>query len=118
MISQWLGKTSCAQGRLGELLRREGADPKVLEMFYRAVIHAILLFGDETCLLSVGFSLEDHREEGAMLTRKYTGDAWGGISAGGGGNTVGDDLHRETAGNRSTVGSVEADIRMCAGEKG
>ena len=62
--------------------------------------------------------MEDHREEGAMVPRKDTGDAWGRISTGGGGNTVGDDLHRDTAGNRSTVGSIEADIRMCAGEKG
>ena len=35
-------------GRLGELLRREGADPKVAEIFYRAVIQAVLLFGAET----------------------------------------------------------------------
>ena len=32
-------------GRLREVLRREGADTAVLEMFYCAVIQAVLLFG-------------------------------------------------------------------------
>ena len=39
-------------GMLGKLLRREGADPKVAEMFYRAVTHPVLLFGSETWLIS------------------------------------------------------------------
>ena len=34
--------------RLGEFLRREGEDPRVTEMFYRAVTQAVLLFGLET----------------------------------------------------------------------
>ena len=38
-------------GRLGTLLRREVADPKVPSMFYRAVIQAVLLFGSETWIL-------------------------------------------------------------------
>ena len=32
-------------GRLGNLLQREGADPRVPEIFYRAVTQAVLLFG-------------------------------------------------------------------------
>ena len=41
----------------------------------------------------------------------------GRISAGSGGNTVGDDLYRETAGNRGTVGGVTTNIlSMCRGE--
>ena len=32
-------------GRLGTIMRREGAEPRVLEMFDRAVAQAILLFG-------------------------------------------------------------------------
>ena len=39
-------------GRLGTLMRREGAEPRVLEMFDRAVAQAILLFGSDTWVLS------------------------------------------------------------------
>ena len=39
-------------GRLGKLLRREGADPIVSAKFYRAVVQAVLLFGAETWVLT------------------------------------------------------------------
>ena len=42
---------SSVWGRLGTLLRREGAEPKVSENFYRAVAQAVLLFGSKTWLL-------------------------------------------------------------------
>ena len=32
-------------GRLRNLLQREGADSKVVEIFYRTVVQAVLLFG-------------------------------------------------------------------------
>ena len=35
-------------GILGKILQREGADTKVLEMFYRVVVHKVLLFGSES----------------------------------------------------------------------
>ena len=35
-------------GWLGKLLRREGSEPVVSEKFYRAVVQAVLLFGEET----------------------------------------------------------------------
>ena len=38
------------------------------------------------------------------------GDAWGGRRIGGSGNAVGDDLHRETTGNRGTVGGAKSTI--------
>ena len=38
-------------GRLGMLLIREGAEPKVSAVLYRAVAQAVLLFGDETWVL-------------------------------------------------------------------
>ena len=38
-------------GRLGTLSRREGEEPRVLAMFYRAVAQAVLLFGSETWVL-------------------------------------------------------------------
>ena len=39
-------------GRLGTLLRIEGAELRVLEIFYRAVVQAIILYGSETWILS------------------------------------------------------------------
>ena len=38
------------RGRLGTLLRREGAEPKVSAMFYRVVAQAALIFGSDTWL--------------------------------------------------------------------
>ena len=38
-------------GRIGKLLQREGAEPKVLLNFYRVVVQAVLLFGAETWVL-------------------------------------------------------------------
>ena len=32
-------------GRLGKMLRREGADTKVATILYRAVVHAVIPFG-------------------------------------------------------------------------
>ena len=44
-------------------------------------------------------------------------DVRGRSSARGGGNTVGDDLHREKTGNRGTVGGITTDIRsVCRSE--
>ena len=57
-----------------------------------------------------GFSSEDHREAGATVARRDMGDAQGGSSEGSSRNAVGDALHRETAVNCSTVGSVVADL--------
>ena len=39
-------------GGLGTLIRQEGVDPKLVAVFYRAVIQAVLLFGSETLVLS------------------------------------------------------------------
>ena len=38
-------------GRFETLIRWEGADPKVVEMFYKSVIQAVILFGSETWVL-------------------------------------------------------------------
>ena len=38
---------------MGVLIIWEGADPKVSEMLYRAVVQVLLLFGDETWVLLV-----------------------------------------------------------------
>ena len=43
--------TRLVWGQLGALLRREGADPKLEEKFYRAVIQVLLLFGVETWVI-------------------------------------------------------------------
>ena len=50
------------------------------------------------------FSAPYHVEDSATDSGRDMGDARGGISAGSGRNIVGDDLHRETAGNRGKVG--------------
>ena len=34
------------------MLRRDGADPIILEKFYRTVVQALLLFGSETWVLT------------------------------------------------------------------
>ena len=39
-------------GRLGKILRREGAYSKVAEMLYKEVLQVVLLFGSETWVLS------------------------------------------------------------------
>ena len=38
-------------GRFMKLLRREGADPRVVEMFYREVTQVVLLFDVETWVI-------------------------------------------------------------------
>ena len=43
-----IGRAIQFWGRLGKLLRREGAYPIVSAEFYRAVVQAVLLFGAET----------------------------------------------------------------------
>ena len=50
-VRQNIMRARSVWGRLGTLLRREGADPKVSESFYRAVVQAILLYGSETWVL-------------------------------------------------------------------
>ena len=39
-------------GRLGKLLRREGADPIISENFYWVVVQVVLLFGANTWVMS------------------------------------------------------------------
>ena len=39
-------------GRIRKMLRREGADPDVLDKFYCAIILVVLLFGAETWVMS------------------------------------------------------------------
>ena len=46
------GKARKIWGRLSRILRREGADPKVLGNFYKAVAQLVLTFGAETWVLA------------------------------------------------------------------
>ena len=48
-----LGKAWRSWGRLSWVLGREGADPKVSNIFYTAVTQAVLLFGAETWVLTL-----------------------------------------------------------------
>ena len=43
-------------GILVKILRREGSDPKVSEMFYRAMTQAVLIFGLGTWLILAAMS--------------------------------------------------------------
>ena len=61
---------------MGKIIRREGADLKVMEIFYRAVTQAVFLFSLETWVLLVAME----RMVEAMhvgFTRQITGkQAW------------------------------------------
>ena len=60
-------------GRLGTILRQEGADPKVSASFYRAVVQAILLYGSVTWVLLASMSKRiegTHTEFLRMITGK------------------------------------------------
>ena len=48
------------------------------------------------------FSATNHKETITTASRRDTGDTWGGSSMGSGGNAVGEHLHRETTGNRTS----------------
>ena len=47
-----IGKVRNSWGKLSRILIREGADPKVSGHFYKAVAHAVLLFGAETWVIT------------------------------------------------------------------
>ena len=47
-----LGKARRSLGQLAQVLGREGSDPKVSRSFYIAVAQAVLLFGEETWVLT------------------------------------------------------------------
>ena len=86
---------------LGTLLRQEGADPKVLEMLYRAVALAVLIFGSETWVLSAEM---DRKVEGTHTgflknimrkrARRIADETW---------EMPGVEVVRETVGTQSTM---------------
>ena len=47
-----LGKARNSWGRLSRVLSRQGVDPKMSMNFYKAVAQAVLLFGDDTWVLT------------------------------------------------------------------
>ena len=51
-VLQNVGKARRVWSQLGKLLWREGVEPRVPNMFYWAVVQAVLLFGAETWVLS------------------------------------------------------------------
>ena len=60
-------------GILGTLLQREGEEPRVSEIFYRALVQAILLYGSETWVL---FAKMENKVEGVhtKFLRYITGN--------------------------------------------
>ena len=59
-------------GRLGNLLRMEGAYPRVAEILYSAVIQVVLLFGLDTWILSAAMERTVERTHPRFL-RHITG---------------------------------------------
>ena len=55
-VLQNFGKAFRVWNRLGKLLRREGADPRVSVVFYWVVVQTVLLFRSETWVLSDAMS--------------------------------------------------------------
>ena len=54
-------------GRLWTLIRQEGADPRVAEMFYRAVVQAILLYGLEKWVILAAMENKVERTDTVFL---------------------------------------------------
>ena len=72
-VRQNIMRARSVWGRLGTLLRREGADTKVSASFYVAVVQAILLYGSETWVLSASMEKRiegTHTEFLRMITGK------------------------------------------------
>ena len=47
-----MGRRGIVKGQLSRIMSQEGADPKVLGNFYKAVAQAVFLFGAETWVLT------------------------------------------------------------------
>ena len=79
-----LGKAQKSWGRLSRILSREGADPKVSRIFYKAVAQSVLLFGAETWVLTPRMeqaldSFQNRvarRITGNQPRRQYTDGSW------------------------------------------
>ena len=65
-----------------------------------------------------GLPQKNHGEVSAADRRKDEGDAQGTSSLGNGGNAVGDDLYRETVGNRGIVDGATTNIQSVSMEEG
>ena len=53
-VNRNLQKARVAWGRLCRILPKEGANPKAMASIYKAVVQAVLLFGSETWVLTLG----------------------------------------------------------------
>lgn len=53
-VNRNLQKARVAWGRLCRILSKEGANPKAMASVYKAVVQAVLLFGSETWVLTLG----------------------------------------------------------------
>ena len=67
-----LGKARKSWGRLSRILSREGADPKVSGIFYKVMAQAVLLFGEETWVLTPSME-RDLDSFQHMVARSITG---------------------------------------------
>ena len=88
-------------GRLGTLIRREGAYPRVAAMFYREVAQAILLYGSEMWVLLAKMDKKVEGEHMGFLrnivvkqARRIVYGTW---------ETPGEEVVQETAGTQSEM---------------
>ena len=68
-----LGKARKSWGRLSRVLGQDGADPKVLGNFYKAVAQAVILFGAETWVLTQRMEKALDRFQ-SRVARRLTGN--------------------------------------------
>ena len=79
---QWIiMRARSVWGRLGTLLLREGSDPRVAEMFYRAVVQEILMYGSETWVLLAAMERKAEGMHTGLLI-KIRGSERGGYETG------------------------------------
>ena len=75
-VQRNVNRAQRVRGRLGRVLRREGVDTNVSEMFYKAVVQVALLFILESWVLSTAMErklevthpvpVKNHREAGEV----------------------------------------------------
>ena len=78
-----LRKARGVWGRLSRMMRSENASPRVCELFYKATVQAVLLFGSETWCLSPanlrlleGFHVRAARRMTGMMPKKKSDGTW------------------------------------------
>ena len=122
LIQQFCDEQSVVWSSLGKMMRREGADIKVLLITYRGMVYAVLLFGSESWILLT--SIEKQQKQGTPVScaksrgigtvehAQDVGDTSDGVSAGSSVDAVHDNLHWPQTGDYGSVGGYAPDIQI------